>query len=57
VAAYFQKKEASLSHLAEVTGGRIFLPEKLEDLKNSYMAVAQELKNQYVLTFRPPRAS
>ena len=57
VAAYFEEKEASLSRLAEVTGGRIFFPEKLEDLRDSYMEVAQELKNQYVLTFRPPLAS
>ena len=54
VAAYFQEKEASLSHLAEVTGGRIFFPERLDDLRGSYMEVAQELKNQYLLTFRPP---
>ncbi len=57
LAAYFQDKENSLSHLAEVTGGRIFFPEKLADLRNSYMEVAQELKTQYLLTFRPPTAS
>jgi VWFA-related protein len=33
VAAYFQKKEASLSHLAEVTGGRIFFPDKFGRFK------------------------
>ena len=57
LAAYFQEKETSLSQLAEVTGGRIFFPEKLADLRDSYMEVAQELKNQYLLTFRPPPAS
>lgn len=57
VEAYFREKEASLSHLAEVTGGRVFFPEKLADLKDSYMEVARELKSQYVLTFRPPPSS
>lgn len=57
VAAYFQEKEASLSRLAEVTGGRIFFPERLEDLRDSYLEVARELKNQYLLIFRPPQAS
>ncbi|MEE8349551.1 MAG: VWA domain-containing protein [Acidobacteriota bacterium] len=57
VGTYFQEKEASLSHLAEITGGRIFFPERLEDLRESYMEVAQELQNQYLLTFRPPPVS
>ena len=54
---YFREKETSLSHLAEATGGRVFFPEKLEDLRSSYMQVAEELKSQYVLTFRPPALS
>ena len=54
---YFREKEISLSHLAEATGGRVFFPEKLEDLRSSYMSVAEELKSQYVLTFRPPASS
>jgi Ca-activated chloride channel family protein len=57
VATYFQKKEASLARLAAVTGGRIFFPEKLDDLRDSYVAVAQELQSQYLLTFRPPQTS
>ena len=54
---YFREKETSLSHLAEATGGRVFFPEKLEDLRSSYIRVAEELKSQYVLTFRPPASS
>jgi len=54
---YFREKEVSLSHLAEATGGRVFFPEKLEDLRSSYLRVAEELKSQYVLTFRPPASS
>ncbi len=54
---YFREKETSLSHLAEATGGRVFFPEKLEDLRSTYLQVAEELKSQYVLTFRPPASS
>ncbi len=54
---YFREKETSLSHLAEATGGRIFFPERLEDLRSSYLRVAEELKSQYVLTFLPPASS
>ncbi|MFB3067784.1 MAG: VWA domain-containing protein, partial [Acidobacteriota bacterium] len=54
---YFRAKETSLTHLAEATGGRVFFPERLEDLRSSYMRVAEELKSQYVLTFRPPASS
>ncbi len=54
---YFREKEISLSQLAEATGGRVFFPEKLEDLRSSYLQVAEELKSQYILTFRPPALS
>ena len=54
---YFRKKETSLSHLARSTGGRAFFPERLGDLTKSYDQVARELKNQYLLTFRPPAHS
>lgn len=54
---YFQEKETALSRLAEATGGRVFFPEKLEELAESYVQVARELKSQYLLTFRPPEFS
>lgn len=57
VGAYFQEKEAALSNLAEATGGRVLFPEKLEDLKNSYVRITEELKSQYLLTFEPPPSS
>ena len=54
---YFREKETSLSHLAEATGGRVFFPERLEDLRSTYLRLSEELKSQYVLTFRPPDSS
>ncbi|MEE8583605.1 MAG: VWA domain-containing protein [Acidobacteriota bacterium] len=57
VDVYFREKETSMNHLAESTGGRVFFPERLVELRSSYAQVARELKNQYVLTFAPPSAS
>lgn len=57
VGVYFREKETAMANLAESTGGRIFFPERLKDLRSSYAEVAKELKNQYVLTFIPPLTS
>ena len=57
VEAYFQEKERVISTLAGTTGGRVFFPQKLEELQSSYAQVARELKHQYLLTFRPPSLS
>lgn len=54
VEIYFREKEAAMRQLAENTGGRALFPQYLEELADSYVAVARELKQQYVLTFRPP---
>ena len=57
VEIYFREKESAMSQLAEVTGGRALFPKGLDELKGTYLQVARELKNQYVLTFRPPLES
>ncbi len=54
---YFREMETSLNLLAETTGGRVFYPEKLDELRRYYVQVARELKNQYLLTFPPPGES
>lgn len=49
--------EKLLTELAEQTGGRIFLPLKDEDLSLAYNAIAEELRTQYIITYKPrPRA-
>jgi VWFA-related protein len=48
--------EQNLTHIAEETGGRIFLPERFEDLGAAYQQVAEELRSQYVIFYTPSRA-
>ncbi len=57
VDVYFREKETAMRHLAESSGGRVLFPTKLEELTGTYRQVAEELKTQYVLTFRPPAES
>lgn len=57
VDVYFKEKQVAMTHLAEATGGRAFFPKKLEELSSRYVEVANELKTQYVLTFKSPEKS
>lgn len=53
-----ERSEKQLEVLALQTGGRIFLPLKDEDLLPAYEAIAEELRTQYIITYKPqPRAS
>ncbi|HTQ61254.1 MAG TPA: VWA domain-containing protein [Candidatus Solibacter sp.] len=42
-----------LSEITEMTGGRVFSVEKLEDLPDIATKISMELRNQYVLGYRP----
>lgn len=42
-----------LRSLAEETGGRTFVPARLEDLAGTYRAIAEELSQQYWLAYVP----
>jgi len=57
VEIYFRLKETSMNYLAESSGGRVFYPDQLKALGQSYAQIARELKSQYVLTFLPPKNS
>jgi Ca-activated chloride channel homolog len=57
IETYFREKETALRHLAEVSGGRVFFPLQLAELSENYGQIAEELKFQYLLTFRPPESS
>lgn len=57
VEIYFRLKETSMNHLAESSGGRVFYPEQLRALGQSYVQIARELKSQYILTFLPAEES
>ena len=51
--AMLEEAENLLSSLAAKTGGAIFLPAKDEDLSAAYQAIADDLRSQYIITYRP----
>jgi VWFA-related protein len=42
-----------LAQLADATGGRAFFPYKMKDIKNSFAAIEDELRSQYVVSYHP----
>src|SRR6184192_2863403 len=42
-----------LQQLADATGGRAFFPFKTKDIKSSFSAIEDELRSQYVVSYRP----
>lgn len=56
--AVIDSAEKNLNDLAMHTGGRLFLPLKDAELKPAYQAIAEELRTQYIITYKPqPRAT
>jgi len=51
--ALLENAENLLGSLAAKTGGAIFLPAKDEDLSVAYQAIADDLRSQYIITYRP----
>lgn len=42
-----------LEQLADSTGGRAFFPFKMKDITHSYAAIEDELRSQYVVSYKP----
>jgi Ca-activated chloride channel homolog len=42
-----------LQQLADATGGRAFFPFKMKDIRSSFAAIEDELRSQYVVSYRP----
>jgi len=42
-----------LEQLADATGGRVFFPFKMKDIKSSFSAIEDELRSQYIISYRP----
>ena len=42
-----------LEQLAEATGGRAFFPYKMKDITHSFAAIEDELRSQYVVSYKP----
>lgn len=47
------RAEGNLGKLAQETGGRLFLPVTETDLLPAYQAIAEELRTQYIITYKP----
>lgn len=48
-----EASERRLTRLAEETGGRVFLPDRFDQLDTVYQQVADELRSQYVIFYTP----
>jgi VWFA-related protein len=42
-----------LEQIVEATGGRVFFPFKMKDITHSFAAIEDELRSQYVVSYRP----
>jgi Ca-activated chloride channel homolog len=42
-----------LQRIADATGGRAFFPFKMKDIKNSFSAIEEELRSQYIISYHP----
>ena len=42
-----------LQQLADATGGRAFFPFKMKDVSHSFASIEEELRSQYVVSYRP----
>ena len=45
--------DRTLQQLADSTGGRAFFPGKMKDIKNSFGAIEDELRSQYIISYHP----
>ncbi|HZR58338.1 MAG TPA: VWA domain-containing protein [Terriglobales bacterium] len=45
--------DKALQQLADSTGGRAFFPYKMKEIKNSFAAIEDELRSQYVVSYHP----
>jgi len=45
--------DKNLQQLAEATGGRAFFPFKMKDVTRSYASIEDELRSQYVVSYKP----
>ena len=48
-----QRGDRMLQQLADSTGGKSFLPFKIKDVTKSFASIEDELRSQYVISYRP----
>ena len=54
--AEIEKSKKIVQNLADVSGGRAFFSEKIEQLDEDFSRITEELSNQYLLAYLPTRA-
>jgi Ca-activated chloride channel family protein len=42
-----------LERFAEMTGGRVFFPYKLQDVADAFTGIQEELRSQYAVAYKP----
>ncbi|MBA2731871.1 MAG: VWA domain-containing protein, partial [Acidobacteria bacterium] len=50
---YGGTNEDALRKISERTGGRAFFPKKVKDLQPAFVAIEQELRSQYIISYSP----
>jgi Ca-activated chloride channel family protein len=53
IVARLERAEKLMTEISQRSGGRIYSPIKDEEMKDVYAKVAEELKNQYIITYVP----
>ncbi len=48
-----KKGDKILMRYAEATGGRVFFPQRLEEVANAFTEIQDELRSQYVVAYKP----
>jgi Ca-activated chloride channel family protein len=51
--SWFGRGDEVLNMISEATGGTAFYPQKLEEISNGFRQIADELRSQYALQYKP----
>lgn len=49
----FSRGDKLMEKFAEETGGRVFYPNKIEDVEHAFNTIQEELRSQYALSYKP----
>jgi Ca-activated chloride channel homolog len=49
----YSRGDKLMQKLAEETGGRVFFPNKIDDVVRAFNAIQEELRSQYALSYKP----
>jgi hypothetical protein len=50
----FAQADQSLHELSQATGGRVYLPKNAKEFDRAYSEIAQLIRHEYSIAFRPP---